>query len=128
MPTGLAAHPCRRAAVLIAAWLVVLQAFLAGVATAQAAAMPASSRAIGVICHGAGSAAVYDGTAPERAPSPHLCCASCLSATPAIVPPAAPSLAGVCDGSRPVAFASFLLVAPRGAIRAGPSRAPPSLA
>ena len=30
VPTGFAAHPCRRPTVLIAVWLVVLQAFLAG--------------------------------------------------------------------------------------------------
>ena len=48
MPTAFAAPACRRLTVLIAAWLIVLQAFLAGVAAAQAAAMAASDP---IKCH-----------------------------------------------------------------------------
>jgi hypothetical protein len=128
VPTGFAAHPCRRAVVLIATWLVVLQAFLAGVATAQAAAMAASAGAVGAICHGAGSAAPSDGTTPENADVAHHCCACCISATPAVAPPAPPRSVDVRADSRSVAPSSFAFVAARGAVRAGPSRAPPSLA
>jgi hypothetical protein len=127
VPTGSAAHSCRNAAVLIATWLVVLQAFLAGVAAAQAAAMPASSGAVGAICHGgAGGVAPSDGTAPEKIA--HLCCACCTSAAPALPPPAAPRLAEVRQIPRPVIFSSFIVVISPGAIRAGLSQAPPPLA
>src|SRR5207247_10602001 len=66
-PIGCASRPsrpCRTAIVLIAAWLVVLQAFLAGVPTARAGAMPISSPVdVATICPGAGSNAVDDTTA-----------------------------------------------------------------
>src|SRR2546429_6321782 len=48
VPTAFAAPACRRPIVLIAAWLIVLQAFLAGVVAAQAAAMAASDP---IKCH-----------------------------------------------------------------------------
>jgi hypothetical protein len=66
MPTGFAAHCCRRAIALIAAWLVVLQAVLAGVAIAQAAAAwTADPLAAAAICHGSGSAGSEQQPAPE---------------------------------------------------------------
>ena len=84
VPTGIAAPSCRHAIALIAAWLVALQAFLAGVATAQAAAMLAAPAAIDVICHGSGNGGgATDGTAPETAKIEHLCCVFCTSAAPA---------------------------------------------
>lgn len=128
VPTGSAAQSCRRAVVLIATWLVVLQAFLAGVAIAQAAAMQASPGAIGAICHGAGSAAAADGTAPGGAGTPHLCCACCTSPASAIVPPAMPHPVRVQQAPASVVFTSFIFVISPGAIRAGPSQAPPRLA
>ena len=120
MPTAFAAPACRRPIVLIAAWLIVLQAFLAGVAAAQAAAMAASDP-INAICHGAD-----DGTAPQSAKIEHLCCAHCISAAPAIAPPDAPRAAPARLASRPLACSSFTVAIARGAVRAGPSRAPPT--
>lgn len=128
VPSRSAARSCRRAIVLIATWLVVLQAFLAGVAIAQAAAAQASPGAIGTICHGAGSAAEADGTAPEGAGMAHLCCACCTSAAAAVVPPAAPHPAQARYVPASVVFTSFIFVISPGAIRAGPSQAPPRLA
>jgi hypothetical protein len=113
----------------MAAWLVALQAFLAGVATAQAAAMLAAPTAIDVICHGSGNAGgATDGTAPDPAKIEHLCCVFCTSAAPALPPPAAPGLAEVRQIPRPAIVSSFTFVISPGAIRAGSSQAPPSLA
>ena len=129
VPTGIAAPSRRHAIALIAAWLVALQAFLAGVATAQAAAMLAAPAAIDVICHGSGSGGgATDGTAPETAKIEHLCCVFCTSAAPALPPPAAPRLAEVQQIPQPAKVSSFTFVISPGAIRAGPSQAPPSLA
>jgi hypothetical protein len=128
VPTRSAAQSCRRAIVLIATWLVVLQAFLAGVAIAQAAAVQVSPGAIGTICHGAGSAAEADGTAREGAGMAHLCCACCTSAAAAVVPQAVPHPARVRHVPVSVVFTSFIFVISPGAIRAGPSQAPPRLA
>ena len=129
VPTGFAAqHMCRRAVVLIATWLVVVQAFLAGVAAAQAAAITASPGAIGAICHGSGGGGATDGTAPKDAELRHLCCACCASALSAIVPPAAPGRAQVRHDPRLVLFSRFIFVISPEAIRAGASQAPPRLA
>ena len=66
MPTGFAAHWSRRAIVSIAAWLVVLQAFFAGVAIAQTgAALTFDPVAAAAICHGSGGAGSDDTTPPE---------------------------------------------------------------
>ena len=90
MPTGFAAHWCRRAIVSIAAWLVVLQAFFAGVAIAQTGAtLTFDPVAAAAICHGSGGAGSDDTTAPETGKVRHLCCAYCMSAAPAVPPPAA---------------------------------------
>jgi hypothetical protein len=126
VPTGFAAHRRRRPIVLIAAWLVVLQAFLAGVATAQAGALLASDPAANAICHGSGSADPADGSAPD-AQGWHLCCASCTA--PAVAAPAAPGAEPIepRSASRASAVQSFIIVVAHGAIRAGPSQAPPTL-
>jgi DUF2946 family protein len=129
VPTGIAAPPCRHAIALIAALLVVLQVFLAGVATAQAAAMLAAPAAIDVICHGSGNGGgASDSTAPETAKIEHLCCVACTAAAPGLPPPAAPGLAEVRQIPRPAIISSFTFVISPGAIRAGLSQAPPSLA
>jgi hypothetical protein len=128
VPTGIAAPSCRHAITLIAAWLVALQAFLAGVATAQAAAMLAAPASVDVICHGSGSGGGADSTAPGTAKIEHLCCVSCTSGAPALPPPAAPRLAEVRQIPRPAIVLGFTFVISPGAIRAGPSQAPPSLA
>jgi len=115
-----------RPIVLMMAWLVVLQAFLAGFATAQAVAM--ASDPIDVICHNAGGADPGGGTAPAKAL--HLCCASCLSVVPAVSPPDAPgvTMPQARQAARPLVVTGFTVIISPGAIRAGPSQAPPSQA
>jgi hypothetical protein len=124
--TGFAAAPCRRPIALIAIWLVVLQGFLAGIATAQAGAMLASDPLASAICHGSDGGGAADSTAPERAHIQHLCCAYCTSAAPAIAPPAAPGIAGHRHASRTVTYARFDVIISLKIIRAGAGRAPPS--
>jgi hypothetical protein len=127
VPTGFAAPSCRHVIVALATWLIVLQAFLAGVAAAQAAAMPASA-AGDAICHGSASAdRSDDGTAPENSKLHQLCCIACTSAAPALVAPEVPKPLQLPPASSPLAFASFIVVIAPGAIRAGLSQAPPSL-
>ena len=127
MPTRFAAY-CRRAIVLIAAWLVVLQAFLAGVAIAQAGAAPAADPITGAtICHGSGASAPDDATAPETGKVRHLCCAYCMSAAPAAAAPTVPDALQPRPVSRQVAYSSFILVLAPQAVRAGRSQAPPVL-
>jgi hypothetical protein len=122
VPTRFAAHRCRRPIVLVAVWLVVVQAFLAGFATAQAGAMLASDP---VICHGSGGADTGDGTAPDKVL--HLCCAYCTSAAPVASPPGAPGVAmpESRQAPQPLAFSPFTIIISPGAVRAGPSQAPP---
>ena len=128
MPTGFAAHCCRRAIALIAAWLVVLQAVLAGVAIAQAAAAwTADPLAAAAICHGSGSAGSEQQPAPETGKVRHLCCAYCMSAAPAVSPPAVPNVLQPRPISRLVAYSAFTLVLAHQAVRAGRSQAPPAL-
>ena len=130
MPTGFATHPSRHATVLIAIWLVVLQAFLAGVATAQAGAMAASDPLVGAICHGSDGAGPADTTAPDANKVRHLCCEYCTSAAPALAPPDTISVAAPQSPatSQLAAFSRFIIVISPGAIRAGPSQAPPASA
>jgi hypothetical protein len=129
VPTGFAVQPCRRPIALIAAWLVVLQAFLAGVVTAQAGALLAAAPTDAVaICHGAGGGPIDNG-GPDSEKARHLCCTACLSA-PASAWPVAPGVS-VLDGGRDArlsAFAPFIIVLSPGAVRAGPSQAPPASA
>jgi hypothetical protein len=138
VPTGFAAYrrcsPIAVIAIWCAIWLLVLQAFLAGVATARAGAMLASgSIDSAAICHtlagddrSGGEPA--DGAAPDAIKAWHLCCAGCTVSAHAA--PSAPDVATV----EPLhvtllpAPAGFAVVLPRGAIRAGPSQAPPTLA
>ena len=126
MPTGFAAHWCRRAIGSIAAWLVVLQAFFAGVAIAQTGATlsfdPVTAAAI---CHGSGGAGSDDTTAPETGKVRHLCCAYCMSAAPAVAAPDVPDALQRRPVSRQVAYSSFILVLAHQAVRAGRSQAPP---
>jgi Protein of unknown function (DUF2946) len=116
--------------VLIAIWLVVLQAFLAGVATAQVGAMAASDPLLGAICHGSDGTGPADTTAPDANKVRHLCCEYCSSAAPVLTPPDAMSVA--VPHYRPTSqlsgFSRFIIVLSPGAIRAGPSQAPPASA
>ena len=127
MPTGIAAHWCRRAIVSIAAWLVVLQGFFAGVAIAQTGAtLSFDPVAAAAICHGAGGAGSDDPTAPESGKVRHLCCAYCMSAAPAVSPPAVPNVLQPRPISRLVAYSGFTLVFAHQVVRAGRSQAPPA--
>ena len=129
MPTGFAAPWCRRAIVSIAAWLVVLQAFFAGVAIAQTGAtLTFDPVAAGAICHGSGGTGSDDTTAPETGKVRHLCCAYCMSAAPAVPPPAPLNVLQPRPISRLVAYSSFTFVLAHQAVRAGRSQAPPGLA
>ena len=128
MPTGFAAHWCRRAVVSAAAWLVVLQAFFAGVAIAQTGAtLSFDPVAAAAICHGSGGTGSDDTTAPETGKVRHLCCAYCMSAAPAVSPPAVPNALQPRPISRLVAHSGFTLVLAHQAVRAGRSQAPPAL-
>jgi hypothetical protein len=117
----------RRPTALIAIWLVVLQAFLAGVATAQAGAT-AADPLLGAICHGSDGAVSADTTAPDANKIRHLCCEYCTSAAPALAPPEATSVAvpPYRLASPHSGFSHFIIVISRGAIRAGSSQAPPA--
>jgi hypothetical protein len=133
MPTRFASHSLRCAIALLAAWLLVLQAFLAGVATARSAALLASHAlsSAASICHGAGGASAADGPPPEADKTWHFCCAFCTSATSPMVPPAALASADELQPVRNLQLQAFLRVTVsvwRGAVRAGPSQAPPMLA
>ena len=128
MPTGFAAHWGRRAIVSIAAWLVVLQAFFAGVAIAQTGAtLTFDPVAAGAICHGSGGTGSDDTTAPETGKVRHLCCAYCMSTAPAVPPPVLPNLLQPRPISRLLAYSGFTLVLAHQAVRAGQSQAPPGL-
>jgi hypothetical protein len=117
----------------LAAWLVVLQGFLAALASAQAGAMLISAPAdAAVICHAASSAGPIDtpaGDATNKAKQAlHLCCACCTAAV--ATAPAAPNSARPepLSASAHRTARGFILVAARGLIRAGPSQGPPKLA
>ena len=128
MPTGFAAHWSRRAIVSIAAWLVVLQAFFAGVAIAPTGAtLTFDPVAAAAICHGSGGAGSDDTTAPETGKVRHLCCAYCTSTAPAVPPPVLPNLLQPRPISRLLAYSGFTLVLAHQAVRAGQSQAPPGL-
>jgi hypothetical protein len=117
---------CGRSAVAVAVVLMIVQAFLAGLANAQAALLGAGAD-FAVICHGAGGTPPEPGTAPAE--KQHPCCESCTAgAAPAVLPvPAAALRTTHCRlcGS-PTLRAVAIPLAPR-AVRAGPSQAPPSL-
>ena len=84
-----AAHPFH-CVVIVAVWLIVLQAFLAGVAAASSAMPPPD--VTGALCHGAGDAKPVDAPASSPRQAWHVCCASCLASAPAIPAPATPVL------------------------------------
>jgi hypothetical protein len=120
----------RRLIAVIALWLVVLQSFLTGVATAQAGAAIADPLAAAVICHSVGGGG--DPAAPARPDTGavwHLCCSYCMAAASALVPPS--FQIGQAEGAvetTVLSLADFLIVIAREAVRAGPSQAPPGRA
>ncbi|HZD62722.1 MAG TPA: hypothetical protein VE200_08000 [Xanthobacteraceae bacterium] len=107
---------------------MVLQAFFAGVAIAQTGAiLTFDPVAAAAICHGSGGAGSDDTTAPETGKVRHLCCAYCMSAAPAVPPPAAPDVLQSRPILRLVTYSGFTLVLAHQAVRAGRSQAPPAL-
>jgi hypothetical protein len=129
MPPNLISRlrPCGRAAVVIATVLMVAQAFLAGLAGAQAALVenPGASD-IAVICHGGGGSP-EGGTAPDTPEKQHPCCVLCTAGVgPAVLPTPALALLAGCRraGGLPALHAVSIQIAPR-AVRAGSSQAPP---
>jgi hypothetical protein len=131
VPAGFATHrSLARPIVLIAIWLVVLQAFLAGVATAQVGGMAASNPLLGAICHGSDGTGLADTTAPDANKVRHLCCEYCTSEAPALAPPEAASMATrrPREAAQTSVFSRFIIVISPGAIRAGASQAPPASA
>ena len=124
----------RRPAVMIAAGLIAVQAFLAGLATAQAELMLAPNLAgdgdFAIICHGNGGSGSDHGSAPDPAENQHPCCVACAAgAPPATVPEQLIALRSDCGRvfKSPLFYAASIPIAPR-AVRAGRSQAPPSLA
>jgi hypothetical protein len=131
MPLGLIARLRRRRgpAVLVVAGLLAVQAFLGGLAMAQAALMLSPNPAeadFAVICHGNGTGSDPAGPA-DPARNQHPCCLSCMASGP---PATLPEQQGVlrpdhCPvAAKPLLCAASILIAPR-AVRAGASQAPP---
>jgi hypothetical protein len=132
MPLGLITRlrRYRRAVVVMAAGLIAAQAFLAGLAGAQAALLTSSLADLAVICHGNGGADADQGAVPDPAKSRHPCCMSCAAGAPPATLPAQQMVARADRGGvlkSPTLRAASILIARR-AVRAGPSQAPPSLA
>lgn len=127
MPSRLRPH-CRSIAV-ITAGLIVLQAFLAGLAGARAAAiMAADPLGIAVICHGAGGGSDSgDGTAPDPIKAAHLCCIDCMGGSPAAMLPEQAVLlrSELCDELKSAPICAKDITIAERAIRAGQSQAPP---
>src|SRR5262245_40040172 len=128
MPTGFATHRFRRPLALLAAWLVALQALLAGIAAGQAGAIAiADPIETAAICHGAGDTAAPGTQAPDTGKPWHLCCDYCTSAAPGLAPPIAAGVDRL--EARPAGellpCPGFIIVRLPGAVRAGPSQAPP---
>jgi hypothetical protein len=130
LPTVPVSHPHRHPIALIAVWLVILQAFVAGFATARSAAMLTLDPIHAGICHGAGGSAAADSPAREPDKTWHICCTYCTSAASPTVAPGTLALAELKAGGdlEPLAYLRLRVSVSRGAVRAGPSQAPPTLA
>jgi len=120
---------CGRAAVVIATVLMVVQAFFAGLAGAQAALLEnAGTGDVAVICHHGGGGSPASGTAPDTPETQHPCCTFCTAgAGPAVLPTPPLTLLGGHRraGRLPALHAVSIQIAPR-AVRAGSSQAPPA--
>jgi hypothetical protein len=130
MPPGLVARlrlHCRPTA-LMAAGLIVLQALLAGLASARAATIAAADPlGIAVICHGASGSDPGDGTAPDPIKTVHLCCVDCIGGPAAATLPEQAVLPGsaLCGESTSLSVCVADVPTAARAMRAGQSRAPP---
>jgi hypothetical protein len=129
MSTGFLAllRQCRRPFIAVALALVLVQTVVAGLATAQVAAVLEPFEGA-VICHGAGGSAP-DPAQPDSGKVWDRCCAFCAATAPALLP-VAPPVAGrierAHDSGQPLSFRNIVSI-DRRAVRAGPSQAPPSL-
>ena len=115
----------QRPLVLLAAAILLLQALVSGLASAQAAARIATFGAdAGLICHDNGK----DGSAPAGTAA-HDCCASCTNPGPVALSAGAPVTEWLTPTLRAGAAAvpGDVRLTPR-TIRAGPSQAPPTAA
>lgn len=113
----------RRPLVLLAAAVLLLQTLVAGLTSGGTAARIATFGADAVICHGNGE----DGSAPAGKAA-HDCCSFCTNPGPVALSADAPVLDRLTPAHR-IARADHpgdLRLAGR-AIRAGPSRAPPTV-
>lgn len=130
MPTAFIPPFRRRLVAVIALWLVVLQLFLTGVATAQAGVAMADPLAAAVICHsGGGGGDTADPAVPDAGKVWHLCCSYCMAAAPVLLPPSAQVARADGDFVTVVLpLADFIIVIAREAVRAGPSQGPPGQA
>jgi hypothetical protein len=139
MPRGLIARlrRRRRPAVLVAAGLVAVQAFLAGVTMAQAlmrTSNPADIADLSVICHANGGSvsdnrAAGDSGRTNPATSQHPCCEACVAGAAPATLPAQLTVRRTdrCWAVEPPVFSAISVrIAPR-AVRAGASQAPPIL-
>jgi hypothetical protein len=120
----------RGPAVLVVAGLMAVQAFLGGLAMAQAALMLSPNLAdadFAVICHGNADTGSDPAGVPDPAPNQHPCCQSCVAGSPPATLPEQhvvlrPDRCRV--AAKPLLCAASILIAPR-AVRAGASQAPP---
>ena len=118
----------RGPAAILAAGLIALQTFVAGLAMAEAAVAltPELGAGFAVICHGIGGPASDPGSAP--APKDwHPCCVACAAGAGAASLPALwdePSLTRLPVAAAPRWHRASLPSVPR-AVRAGLSQAPP---
>jgi hypothetical protein len=128
VPTAFISPFRRRLVAVIALWLVVLQSFLTGVATAQAGAALADPLVAAVICHSGGGDPA-DPAVPDAGKVWHLCCSYCMAAAPVLLPPSAQvARTDVRVVTVVPPLADFFIVIAREAVRAGPSQGPPGQA
>lgn len=131
MSTGFLAQlrECRRPLIAVAVALIVLQTLVAGLATAQAAARLSAGPFDGsVICHGAGGADRDADGAPASGAACEMCCALCAATAPVLVSVTLLLVGHIGHADRLPVPARQPILTVRYAVRAGPSRAPPSLA
>ncbi len=113
----------RRPIAGLAVLILVLQALVAGLATAATAARVAGFDA-GILCHGTGEAPSEPGS--NSSPPAHDCCVYCTVAAPAALTPKLSEVGRVepFKSSARLPATEHVTPTPR-AIRAGPSQAPP---
>ena len=121
----------RRPAAVLVAGLIALQAFLAGLAAAQAAiVLTGNPTEVAIICHGHGGGSSDHGSNPDPRDAAHLCCVACACggapATLAQAPPMPRAAAFRSLRSSPLSAAAAPIG--RRVVRDGPSQAPPTLA